>query len=96
LKYNQSARPKVEISYDKTVTHHQIIVTDNGIGIEAQYHEKIFEMFKRLHNRSEYEGSGIGLAIVKLGTDKLNGQIDIKSAVGEGTTFTLQLPYNEL
>ena len=92
LKYNQSPIPTVEISYHQTETHHQIIVADNGIGIEEQYHKRVFEMFKRLHNRGEYEGSGIGLAIVKLVIEKLDGTIEIESKVGKGTVFKILLP----
>lgn len=98
LKYNRSAVSTVKVSYNKTQTHHQIIVTDNGIGIPEEYHEKVFEMFKRLHNRSEYEGSGIGLAIVKLVTDKLNGTVRIESAsqydatINNGSRFIIELP----
>ena len=82
----------LSINYQATDTHHQIIVSDNGIGIEEQYHEKIFEMFKRLHNRSEYSGSGIGLAIVKLVVGKLEGKIQLESKIGEGSQFVLVLP----
>jgi light-regulated signal transduction histidine kinase (bacteriophytochrome) len=92
LKYNQSPIPTVENSYHPTETHHQIIVADNGIGIEEQYHKRVFEMFKRLHNRGEYEGSGIGLAIVKLVIEKLDGTIEIESKVGKGTVFKILLP----
>jgi len=92
LKYNQSEIPTVEVSYNQTETHHEIIVSDNGIGIEPQYHEKIFEMFKRLHNRGTYEGSGIGLAIVKLVTEKLGGSVNLKSEIGKGSRFVIELP----
>ncbi len=92
LKYNQSEKPTVEISYSATAIHHQITISDNGIGIDEQYHERIFEMFKRLHNRGEYEGSGIGLAIVKLVISKLEGTITTKSVVNQGSQFILKLP----
>ena len=92
LKYNKSETPAVEVSYESTERHHQIIVSDNGIGIDKQYHEKIFEMFKRLHNRGEYEGSGIGLAIVKLSVEKLGGTVSLESEVGKGSRFVIELP----
>ncbi|MFK7948770.1 MAG: ATP-binding protein [Saprospiraceae bacterium] len=92
LKYNQADKRTVAINYQSTETQHQIIVKDNGIGIESQYHEKIFEMFKRLHNRGEYEGSGIGLAIVKLVVSKLNGGITLQSEVNRGSIFVISLP----
>ena len=91
LKYNNSENPTVNINYEKTETHHKIIVSDNGIGIKKQYHEKIFEMFKRLHNRGAYEGSGIGLAIVKLSVEKLGGTVKIESEEGKGSRFVIML-----
>jgi signal transduction histidine kinase len=92
LKYNNSENPTVNITYNQTETHHEIIVSDNGIGIDKLYHEKIFEMFKRLHNRGAYEGSGIGLAIVKLSVEKLGGTIELESEEGKGSTFYLKIP----
>ncbi len=92
LKYNQSESPTVEITYTSTETDHKIKISDNGIGIKEKYHSQIFEMFKRLHYRGAYEGSGIGLAIVKLVTEKLNGTIEVESAEGKGTSFILNLP----
>lgn len=94
LKYNKSEKPTVNITYDKNQTHHKIIVTDNGIGIKPEYHQKIFEMFKRLHTRNEYEGSGIGLAIVKLSINKLGGKLELKSEEEKGSKFIILLPLN--
>ena len=92
LKFNQADVPTVEINYEKTKKHHQIIVSDNGIGIDKQYQEKVFEMFKRLHNKATYEGSGIGLAIVKLSVEKLGGTIELESKEGKGSRFIIKLP----
>ncbi|MCB0636522.1 MAG: hypothetical protein KDC54_07875 [Lewinella sp.] len=92
LKYNQSESPTVDISYTATPLEHHITVADNGIGIAAEYQQAIFEMFKRLHNRRTYEGSGIGLAIVKLVMDKLGGRIEVESEIGVGSRFTLAWP----
>jgi signal transduction histidine kinase len=99
LKYNKSEKPRVNIDYQKTATtdfsgqaHHQIIISDNGIGIKPEYREKIFEMFKRLHHRGEYEGSGIGLAIVKLSVKKLGGKVRLESEEGKGSRFIIELP----
>jgi signal transduction histidine kinase len=92
LKYNKSDKPTVEIDYHKTETHHEIIISDNGIGINKQYHAQVFKMFKRLHNRGAYEGSGIGLAIVKLSADKLGGKVLLESEEGKGSRFVIQLP----
>lgn len=69
-----------------------IEVKDNGIGIEEKYHEKIFDSFKRLHDRSRYEGSGMGLSIVKTLTSRIDGQVLLESALGKGSTFTIRFP----
>lgn len=92
LKFNESSAPLVEVKYQSTPTHHQITVTDNGIGIEDKYQEQIFTMFKRLHNMGEYPGSGIGLAMVKLAVDKLGGEITLESELGVGSSFLVELP----
>lgn len=96
LKYNESAQPTVTLSYQKTATHHHIIIKDNGIGIEADYYEKIFDMFSRLNPRGKYEGSGIGLAIVKLLSNKLRAEIIVDSQIDVGSTFTVSLPRKDI
>ena len=92
IKFNRSEIPTSEINYTKTQTHHKITVSDNGIGIDKNYHDKVFEMFKRLHNKATYEGSGIGLAIVKLSVEKLGGTIHLESEVGKGSQFIIIIP----
>lgn len=92
LKYNDSNKPYVKISH-KLLEHHMILsIEDNGIGIAPQYHEQIFEMFKRLHTRDEYKGTGIGLAICKKIVHNLGGKIWLNSDVGKGTVFYISLP----
>jgi signal transduction histidine kinase len=71
-----------------------ITVTDNGIGFEQQYAKKIFELFQRLHNRTEYEGTGIGLSICKKIVQNHRGYIE---AIGEpevGSIFKIYIPYS--
>ncbi|MBW4679269.1 MAG: hypothetical protein KME19_04030 [Microcoleus vaginatus WJT46-NPBG5] len=74
---------------------YQITVKDNGIGFEQKYLDKIFVPFQRLHSRSEYEGTGIGLAICRKIVDRHGGSITAKSSLGEGATFTVMLPVKQ-
>ncbi|MBK5283827.1 MAG: two-component sensor histidine kinase, partial [Bacteroidia bacterium] len=66
--------------------------TDNGIGFEKEYSEKIFEVFQKLHSKDEYAGTGIGLAIVKKIVDNHHGIITATSALNKGTTFDIYIP----
>ena len=68
-----------------------ISVSDNGLGIPSEYHQKIFNVFQRLHNEDEYPGTGIGLAIVKKSVELLGGQVWVESFVGEGSSFHVRL-----
>lgn len=70
----------------------RIIVSDNGIGFEQKYADRIFAPFKRLHGRSEYSGTGMGLAICRRIVERHGGDIRVVSTPGEGTTFIVQLP----
>jgi len=69
-----------------------LIVEDNGIGFNPAYSEKIFQMFERLHGRTQYEGSGIGLAICRKIVERHGGRIAATSSSGQGATFTVTLP----
>lgn len=93
LKFNHSAFKRVEIGLE---SRHdgccELYVRDNGIGISPRYHDRIFKMFKRLHTHKEFEGTGIGLAIVKKAAIKLGGSVRIESEVGCGSTFLVTLP----
>lgn len=88
LKFNESKMPRVEARLEKeTPSHYIFAVQDNGIGIEEEYQEKIFEVFKRLHNRDQYEGTGVGLASCRRIILRHEGKIWLESEIGTGTTF---------
>lgn len=93
LKFNQSSVPTVTITEaidkkDLTI----LSIKDNGIGIPKEKYKEIFVIFKRLHGKSSYEGSGIGLALCKKIMERHQGEIWLESAEGEGTTFFLGFP----
>jgi len=69
-----------------------IEITDNGIGFEPKYNDRIFELFQRLNDKSQYKGTGIGLAIVKRIVENHNGFITAKGGSNEGATFDIYLP----
>jgi light-regulated signal transduction histidine kinase (bacteriophytochrome) len=73
----------------------RIMIRDNGIGFSKEYTEKIFALFQRLHGRSEYEGTGIGLAVCRKITDRHGGSIVAKSSEGDGATFIVTLPVKQ-
>ncbi len=74
----------------------RIYVEDNGIGFEEKYLDRIFTVFQRLHGRAEYEGSGIGLAVCRKIVERHNGSITARSVPGQGTTFIITLPLQQL
>ena len=90
--HKEGEKPVVEVRSAIAEGKVQITVEDNGIGFEEQYVEKIFAPFHRLHGRSEYEGTGMGLAICKKIVERHGGSITAKSAPGAGASFIIRLP----
>ena len=92
IKYNKSEFPHIHIEGKETSSQYCIFFKDNGIGIEKEYFDKIFILFKRLNNRNEYKGSGMGLNIAQKLAQKMNGNLIIwESKLNEGTTFLLTI-----
>lgn len=87
LKYRGEATPEIHVSARDLDTHFEISIQDNGIGIDPQFNERIFDIFQRLHNRREYKGTGIGLALCKRIVERFDGQIGVDSVPGEGSRF---------
>jgi signal transduction histidine kinase len=81
-----------EISIDKNRTFHVFTYTDNGIGFDSAYQEKVFELFHRLHPKTAFEETGIGLSICKKIVENHQGEISALSEEGKGTTFIIKIP----
>ena len=87
--------PEVWVTSELLDDHVHITVRDNGIGFEAQYARRIFRVFERLHGRSEYAGTGIGLALCRKIVERHGGTIVADADPGEGATFTVTLPLRQ-
>lgn len=91
IKFRTAAPPRVVIRAEPAGASWLFSVADNGIGIDMRYADRVFQMFQRLHERGKYEGSGIGLAIVKRIVERHGGRIWVESAPGAGATFFFTL-----
>jgi len=91
IKFRRDIPPQINISAASQKDSWLITVSDNGIGIKPQYKDRVFEIFQRLHSRSKYPGTGIGLAIVRKIVESQGGKIWLESEFNQGTTFYLTL-----
>ena len=88
----ENSAPEVRVWIENRGAMIRISIKDNGIGIAPQHLERIWNVFERLHDRSTYPGSGIGLAIVKRAVNRMQGNYGVDSELGMGSTFWLELP----
>ncbi|MEN0654109.1 MULTISPECIES: PAS domain-containing protein [Hyphobacterium] len=92
VKYRGVRPPLVRIGLSESADGWKVFVSDNGIGFDPRFAEKIFAPFQRLHSREAYPGTGIGLSIVQQGIERHGGHVEVESVPGEGSTFLLHLP----
>jgi len=91
IKFRGDRKPVISVTAEREGKHWNFEVSDNGIGIAKEYLDQIFLIFQRLHNRSEYEGTGIGLAVCKKIVERHGGRIGVRSEPGAGSTFFFSL-----
>ena len=93
VKFSRHAdKPVVEIGSNEGEDHLEFFVKDNGVGFDMKYKHKLFKVFQRLHTQEEFEGTGVGLAIIKRIMKRLGGDVDVKSELGKGACFSFVLP----
>lgn len=92
IKFRNETTPEIGIYVVENENDYTLSVIDNGIGIESDYAEQVFTIFKRLHSTAEYQGTGIGLAICQKIINKLGGEIWLESVPKQGSTFFFTLP----
>ena len=88
---DQDQKPKIKIWVEEHNKWVRLNIEDNGIGIAPEYQEKVFRIFERLHSVETYPGTGIGLAIVRKGVERMNGKVGLESTLGKGSKFWVEL-----
>lgn len=96
IKFRSDEDPHIQVRARRVGTKWRISVSDNGIGIEPEYHERIFQMFQRLHERDRYDGSGIGLSVSRKIIDRHGGELVVESVFGKGSTFSFTISAAEV
>jgi signal transduction histidine kinase len=93
IKFVESGQvPQVSVGAERHDRRVRITVEDNGIGIAPAHRERIFQVFERLHGQERYPGTGIGLAIVRRGVERMGGSVAVEDGPGGGTRFVIELP----
>ena len=92
LKFNRSPRPRVDLGWSDLGAYWEVLVTDNGIGIEPRYHDHIFDLFFRLNSKDEFDGTGTGLNLCRRIAEEHRGTLTVESDAGKGTRFLVRLP----
>jgi len=96
IRYRRADPPQIRVAAVRQDQHWLFSVQDNGIGIDSQYKEQIFELFKRLHSVAEYPGTGMGLAICRRIVERAGGRIWVESEPGRGSTFYFTIPLEDV
>jgi light-regulated signal transduction histidine kinase (bacteriophytochrome) len=95
IRYRSSEPLRIHVAAEPKAQAWLFSVSDNGIGIDPQYKEQVFEMFKRLHSTAAYPGTGMGLAICQRIVERAGGNIWVESETGRGSTFFFTIPFGE-